>query len=886
MNPSVPTLLARGWRRIMFRWRRVQIERELAEEIESHRAMKQAEHVRAGLAPQAARERSGREMGNIAIAKEECRDMWGFVTLERLIQDVRYAARMFARTPGFTAIAVLSLAIGIGGNAAMFSLVDRLLVRPLPYFEPGRLIRVTDVYPRAAVPVFQQQSRTMDVAAVSVGSEYNVTGQGEAIRIFGSAASANLFSILGAPVARGRGFAPGEDSPGRDALVIISDALWKNKFGADPSVIGRVIALNGVNREIIGVMPPGFSFPSAKVEAWVPLRLDSSNFLEYWGTEFVPLVCRLRPGATVPQAQAEIRTLVTQFRSAFPYPMARDWNADAAAIPLQADLVGDVRGKLIILLSSVGIVLLIACANVASLLLSRATTRRKEIALRIALGAGRLRVVRQLLTESVLLAAVGGGLGILLGMSALSIFKSVLPAATPGLAQAEIDWQVGCAVAALALVTGVAFGIAPALSASQINLAESIRTGSQRSTATVWSRLRSCLIGTEVALTVVLVVSAGLLMRSLITLSEAHPGFRPEHILTVRISPNQSECQERAACIALYDRVLNAARGMPGVEDAAIANSVPLDGGISTVPVDVEGHPKTADHPAPLLWLSAVSPAYIRLLYVPLLAGREFSEADSANAAGVLLITASTAKYFWPGENPIGKHIRVTGEQKWRTVVGVVGDVRQYSLSKNLPGWIPGAMYMPYAQSAREDGQIIAAMTLLVKTRGDSARLARELRSLAEEQEPNAPVGQVQPLEEVVSSSISDFRSTIRVFLSFAGAAILLAAIGIYGLVSYWVSQRTFEIGVRVAIGATRRRIVSMVLMQGLRVALCGVGVGIFAALAVTRFLASLLYGVAATDPVTFAAVITLVLAVAIAATAFPAGRAARIDPVKSLRVE
>jgi predicted permease len=886
MNPPVPTLLARGWRRIAFRWRRTQIERELAEEIESHRLLKQDQHARAGLAPQAARERSSREMGNIALAKEECRDMWGFVKLERLIRDLRYAARMFVRTPGFTTIAVLSLAIGIGGNAAMFSLVDKLLVRPLPYFEPERLARVTGTYPRAAVPVFQQQSRTMEIAGVSTGTDYNLTGQGEAIRITASAASANLFSVLGAAPVRGRAFEPGEDAPGRDSVVILSDALWRNRFGGDPAIIGRVIALNGMNREIVGVMPAGFSFPSAKIEAWVPLRLDSSNFLEYWGTEFVPLVCRLRTGATLQQAQAEIRTLVTQFRPSFPYPMARDWNADAAAIPLQTDLIGDQRGKLIILLSSVGVVLLIACANVASLLLSRATTRRKEIALRVALGAGRLRIVRQLLTESILLAGVGGGLGILLGMSALSIFKSVLPASTPGLQQAAIDWQVCGAVGLLALFTGIAFGIAPALSASQIDLAQSIRTGSQRSTATVWTRFRSCLIAGEVALTVVLVVSAGLLMRSLLTLAEAHPGFQPEHILTVRISPNQSECKERSACVALYDRILASARGISGVEDAAIVNSVPLDGIVSAVPVDVEGHPKTADHPSPMLWLNAVSPAYIPMLHIPLLAGRNFTEAEGADASHVLLITAATAKYFWPGESPIGKHIRVAGEEKWRTVIGVVADVRQYSLSRNLPAWVPGAMYMPYAQSAREDGQIIAAMTLLVKTGNDSARLAHAVRSLAEEQDPNAAVGEVQPLDQVVSSSISDFRSTIRVFLSFAGAAILLAAIGIYGLVSYWVNQRTFEIGVRVAIGASRSQIISLVLMQGLRVTLYGIAAGIVAALAVTRFLASLLYGVGATDPATFAAVVPLVAGVAITATAFPAWRAARIDPAKWLRVD
>jgi predicted permease len=812
--------------------------------------------------------------------------MWGFMRLERVFQDLRYATRTFGRAPGFTAIAVLSLALGMGGNAAMFSLVNALLFRPLPYLEPDRLIRITGIYPRAAVPFFQQRSRTMEVAAVSADSDYNLTGQGEAVRVVASATSANLFSLLGAPVARGRSFKSGEDLPGQDGVVILSNSLWKDKFAGDPAILGRVITLNGINRQVIGVMPPGFSFPSSRVQAWVPMRFDPSNFLEYWAGGFVPLVARLHPGVNAQQARSEVKTLVIQFKKMFPYPMARDWNADSTAIPLQEDLIGDIRGKLIILLSSVGIVLLIACANVASLLLSRATTRRKEIALRAALGAGRLRIIRQLLTESILLALVGGALGILLGTEALSIFKSVLPTATSGLARAAIDWDVVAAVTALALFTGLAFGLAPALSASQIDLTEAIKTGSQRSAATTWNRLRSWLIAGEVALTVMLVVSAGLLMKSLYSLSEANPGFNPAHILTLRISPNQSSCIQRSACIALYDRVLEQARGISGVADAAVANSIPLDGDLPTLPVDVEGHPKYADHPSPLVWFGAISPHYLRMMHIPLLAGREFTPADGAKSAGVLLITASTARHFWPGENPIGKHIKSAGEQQWRTVVGVVRDVRQYSLSRGLPSWVPGAIYMPYPQAVREDGAIPAAMTLLIKATSDSARLQNDIRQLAQDQDPNVPIGQVQPLEDVVAGSISDFRSTIRVFISFAAAAILLAAIGIYGLVSYWVTQRTYEIGVRVAIGATKHRIVSMILVQSLRVALYGIGMGVFAALLLTRFLASLLYGVAATDPAIFAAVTALVLGVAVASAAFPAWRAARIDPVTSLRAE
>ncbi len=886
MKRSFQMALIRSWHRLSFQWRRVQSYRELSEELESHSLLKQEEHRRSGVPAQSAADLSRREMGNITFAKEECRNMQSFMSLERLLQDLRYAARMFRRTPVFTGIAVASLALGIGGNAAMFTLVNTLLVRPLPYSEPQRLLRVTGVYPRAAIPFFQERSRAMNIAAVSTGSDLNLTGEGAASRVTGSRASSNFLSVLGASVAMGRGFKPQEDLPGRDGVVIISDSLWKDHFGRDPAILSRVITLNGIHREIVGVMPAGFSYPSAQVRLWIPMRLDPSNLLEYWAGEFVPLVARLRPGATIAEAQGEVRRLVPQFRKTFPYPMARDWNADASAISLQEDIVGGIRGKLIILLASVGVVLLIACVNIASLLLSRATARRKEIALRAALGAGRLRIIRQLLTESVGLALLGAVAGIVLGMSALTIFKSLLPVSTPGLAEAAINWQVVAAVTILALVTGLAFGLAPALSASQIDLTEAIKTGSQRSTAGFWTRFRNFLIAGEVALTLVLVVSAGLLLRSLYKLSHANPGFKPTRILTVQISPNQVSCTQRAACVALYDRLIERTRGISSVAAVAVSNCVPLDGELPTIPVDVEGHPKTVDHPAPMLWLGAVSSGYFHILDIPLLAGRYFTSADGASSAGVALISASTARRFWPRENAVGKHIKSSNSQHWRTIVGVVADVRQYSLAKGLPDWVSGTVYLPYSQSEKEDGQIPAAMTLLVKPHIDTARLRNDIRQLAEDQDPNVPVGRVLPLEDVVASSISDFRSTMRVFLSFAGAALLLAVIGIYGLMSYWVGQRTYEIGLRVAIGATPRRILSMILAQGLRVSVYGVVGGILAALVLTRFLASLLYGVAATDILTFTAVTLLVLSVTVIATALPAWRATRIDPVKSLRSE
>jgi len=885
---AMNTLLLRSWRRIVFRWRRAQLDRELAEELEFHRSLKQKDNSETGLSAEAAAVLTSRQMGNMTVAREDSREMWSFLMLERLWQDGRYALRMFRKNPVFTFVAATSLALGIGGNAAVFSFVNTLLIRPLPYPEPDRLVRITEVYPKAAFAVFREQSHAMDVASVSPGSEFNLTGQGEAVRLFGSPISVNLFSVLGARVAAGRWFERGEDQPGRDGVVILSHSLWSAKFGADPQVLGRMITLNGMSRQLVGVMPSGFSYPSATVQLWIPSRLDPSIMPDYWGGEFTPLIGRLRPSASMEQARSEIPALVSQIRKMFPFPMKRDWNAGATAISLREDVVGDARGKLFVLLSSVGIVLLIACANVASLLLSRATARRREIALRAALGAGRARILRQLLTESILLSVIGGGLGVLLATTALSVIRSVLPPGTPGVANAIIDLQVLGFSATLAVVTGLAFGLAPALSIAKVDLAQSIKTGSQRSTTHAWAQLRSWLIAGEVALTVVLVVAAGLLIKTLYVLSQVNPGFRPEQILTIRMAPNQSLCKERAACIALYGQVVRRAREMTGVSDAAVANTLPMDGrfGSSTIPVDVEGHPKTADFPAPVFWAGAVSPNYLSMMRIPLLAGRAFTDADGPQSAGVLLISASTARRFWPGENAVGKHIKPVFDQQWRTVVGVVGDVRQDNLTGNSPDFIVGSIYMPYPQSVQGNRQLPAAMTLLVKTSADPAKIGSEIRRLAIDQNPNVPIGEVQTMERIVSASIADRRSTMGLFISFGVVAIILAAVGIYGLVSYSVSQRTYEIGLRMAIGATKANVVALILGHSFRVALMGIGAGVIAAILLTRFLSSLLWGVAATDPLTFAAVIALLVGITITASCVPAWRAAQIDPTRSLRVE
>jgi putative ABC transport system permease protein len=867
------------------RWKK-QRDNDLERELRSHLEVETAEQREAGLPADQAGHAAQRALGNTTAIREEIREMWNLTSLERLAQDLRYAARMFVHNPAFVAIAVLSMALGIGGNAAVFSLVNTLLIRSLPYPQPDELLRITKVYPKAALPMFQEQSRAMDIASASPGSDFNLTGVGKTVRVLGSSVSANLFSVLRAPVTLGRAFETGEQRPGADRTVILSHGLWMTEFSSDPQIVGAMITLNGVTRQIVGVMPAAFGFPSTKVQLWIPAKLDPTDFEDYWGKEYEPFIARLRAGATLPQAQGEVHAIVQRLQKQFPFPMPHNWNGDATAIPLQADLVGEIRGKLTVLFAAVGIVLLIACTNVSSLLLSRATARRKEIALRTALGASRFRIVRQLLTESVLLAALGAAVGLLVGAAALSVFKSALPSDTPGMSGVQIDWQVAGFVSALAALTGLAFGMAPALSASRVDLAGAIKTGSARSSTTAWARLRGCLLIAEVSLTVVLVVSAGLLLKSLYAMSRVNPGFDPERVLTVRLSPNQSSCAQPASCIALYDRLLGEARGISGVSDVAVANTIPLDGQIPSLPFDVEGHPKTADFPAPLFWAGAITPDYFQMLHIPLREGRGFTAADGAKSSAVVVITASTARRFWPDQSAVGKHIKTVWDTQWRTVIGVADDVRQFNLTGRDPEGIGGAVYMPYPQSVQADHQIPAAMDLLVKTAAPPTRIAGEVRQMARDLDPNSPAGEVTTLAAVVSGSTADFQSTIWVFLSFAAASLLLAAIGIYGLVSNSVAQRTYEIGLRVAIGATRQEILQLMLKQSLRLTLIGIVAGVAASLAVTRFLSSLLYGVAPTDPVTFTTVCAMMLAIAVMASYVPAWRAANLDPIKSLRVE
>ncbi len=878
-----------AWRPLS-RWleRRQEQEADLERELRADLELEAEEQQVTGISADEARYRALRSMGNPTLVREDVRKTWRWSWVEQFWQDFRYGVRGLRRNKGFTTVAALSLALGIGGNAAVFTLVNSVLLRRLPYPDPERLVQVSGYYPKGALVDMQQQSRTMDIAAYSTDSEVNLTGQGEAVRLAASSVSASLFSVLGVEPEMGRTTRRGEDQAGSDRVVVLSNAAWRRKFGGNPSVVGQMITIDGVDRQVIGVMPASFDFPSANTQLWIPIHTDLSDSFDSWNTKFLPLVARLRPEATLPQAQGEIKVLIAHAITMFPYAMPRSWNADATAVPLQQFLVSDVRGKLIVLQCAVMLILLIACANVASLLLARSAVRQKEIALRSALGAVRGRIVRQVLTESIVLGLVGALAGLALAYGVLSIFKLALPSDTPGIAGMHIDRQVVGFASLLAVVTGLAFGLLPAVTSSRINLAGTLRSAGRGSTSTSGVHFRTALIAGEVALAVVLAVSAGLLVKSLWALAHVNPGFSPQQILTVRVSPNQSFCAQRSRCIAFYDELLRQTQSVTGVSEVSATNALPLSGEVPAFPAEMDGHLDVPGQTlAPMLWAGAVTPEYFHMMHVPLVAGRLFTTADSDRSELVVVVSAATAKRFWPGENPIGKHLRpVWGQESWRTVVGVVGDVRLYRVATELPDWLSGVAYMPYSQAVGIDGQLPSSMTLVVRTSRDSQYVTAEIRRLVEEANPNVPVGQVQTMEGVVSSSKSQERALMWLFVSFAGSAVLLAAIGTYGVVSFSTAQRMYEMGVRIAVGATRRDLFGLVLKVSLRLVLIGLGVGVLLSFLATRILASFLYGVSTRDPLIFLSVALLLVGVAVVAGFMPARRAAQVDPTTALRAE
>ena len=870
--------------------RRKEREQDLSAEMESHLSMHIQDSLRKGMSVQEARREALMKLGGVEQTKELYRERRSLPLIETMLQDLHFSLRMLRKNAGFAAVAVLTLALGIGANTAIFSLVNGVLLRPLPYPDPDHLIGATNYYPKGPYVIMRDRSRTMDMAAYTDSTEFNLTGVDTPVRLIGSSVSANWFNVLGVKPEHGRVFHPGEDVPGQDASVILSHSLWQRRFGGDPSIVGKSILLDGESRAVVGIMPPDFRVPSPKTELWVPLRLDIRAQGDYWGSSYMPLIARLRPGATLALARQELTDLRPQIFANYAWPMPKDTWAKSTMLPIHELIVGDVRAKLVILLGAVGLLLLIACANVANLLLARATTRDKEIALRTALGAGRWRLVRQLITESLLLALLGAALGLTLAFYGLTALKAILPADTPRLTDVTVDTPVLIFTAVLAVITGLLFGLLPALGASRVDVNKSLKAGGEKSGTSRTHRLSSSLIVGEVAVAVVLVIGAGLLVKSLWNLSNTNTGFQHEYILTARITPNESFCLEPGRCQEFYRELVQRVRTLPGVKGAATVDGLPLSGIWQTIPSDIEGYTINPGDHVPMFMERVITPDYLRLMQIPLLRGRSFDENDSSpSAQRVALITRAAAERFWPGQDPLGKHFKPRWLQTWWTVVGVVGDVREATLTQNIPDWIDGEMYTPYgphAVAGRGPERAPAEVTLVLLTSQDQQQTASTVQSVVAELNREVPVSQVQTLSSWIADASAGPRSTTSIFLLFAALAVVLGAVGIYGVISYSVAQRTREIGIRMALGARRSEVLLLILRQSARLAFVGIIFGIVGALLLTRLMTGLLYGVAASDPVTYVCVGTLLATVALAASYLPARRAMRVDPVVALRYE
>ncbi|HXY30082.1 MAG TPA: ADOP family duplicated permease [Gemmatimonadaceae bacterium] len=801
------------------------------------------------------------------------------------LADLRFAARLFARRPGFTLVTVMTLAVGIGATTTIFSAVNPILFQSLPYPHADRLVMVWEREATgersnlgyATYLDLAERHRTIESSAALGSWLPTMTGQGVPTRLQGDRVSASYFRVLGIAPALGRDFLSADDDRSAPRVTILSYGLWSSRFGSDSSIVGRQITLDGIAFTVIGVMPKGFENVLAPAdELWTPLRYNLSLPWACRTCRHLRAVARLRPGVSAAQAQRELDGIVKGLMAEHPTEYSQ---AGALVPPLQADVTKDVRGALLAVLVAVSLVLLIACANVTNLLLSRGAQRQGEFALRSALGAAGGRVVRQLLTESLLLATIGGALGV--GVAVLGV-RAVVALAPPGLPRLEairVDAPVLIFALTLTALVGLAFGMAPALHASRSDLNITLKQLSRRSGGT--RRLtRGALVVSEVALAVVLLIGFGLLFRSMNRLLAVSPGIDPSGVLTMQVQASGLRFNNDTVTQTYFADVLDAVRRVPGVHAAALTSQLPLSGDFDGYGVHSESHPRANPEADPSAFRYAVSPGYFEAMGIPLARGRTFQASDGAGSAPVVIVNASFARREWPGEDPIGQRVRVGGasDGPWRTIVGIVGDVRQVSLA----GDASDAIYVPEEQWPFADG----AMSLVVRGAGDPTALVRAVRDAVWSVDKDQPIVRIATMEELVRSSAIQRRFVLLLFEVFALVALLLAAAGIYGVLAGTVAERTSEIGVRSALGATRTDIVAMVVRHGLGLAGLGLAIGLVAAGLATQTLTALLYSVSPLDTVTYVAVVAALLVVAIAACWVPAWRAARVDPMSTLRAE
>ena len=883
---SIATRVSSFWWNVVHRGK---VERELAEELASYTALLTEEKIRSGISPEAARRAALIEAGGVEQIKEQVRDERSGVLLDTVFQDIRYGARTLARSPAFTAAAVLALALGIGANAAIFSVVDAVLLRPLPYESPERLTVILHHGDGPVSPANFADWRAEAQAFESMGAaEYwtpNVTSIDKPEKLWALHVTPNIFPIMGVAPLLGRTFLAEEGERGEEHEVVLGYSLWQRRFGGDPRTIGQTLMLDGEQYTIVGVMPRGFKFApfwATRAELWAPLVLNATSDR---GRNSLRVFARLAPGVTLRQAQAELATVTARLERVYP-----GTNQDITVQSLKNKVVGDVRPALLVELGAVSFVLLIACANVAHMLLARAAARRQELALRTALGASRARVIRQLLTESLLLALLGGTIGLLLALGGIRALVALSPASIPQVATVGLDARVLAFLLIVSLATGVGFGLAPALRASASDLNDALKQGARGSTEGMRrNRFRSLLMASEFALALMLLVGAGLMIRSVVALQAIDPGFNPHNLLTmvIPVAGSREAAPEQRA--TFYQQLLHRMRALPGVASASAINHLPLGGEIWGRSFRVEGHPLAHPTDAPNATYRVVFPGYFQTMDIPVLRGRDVTESDDLDAPAVVVVNEFLADRYWPGEDPIGKRISLDDPREdptsWLTVVGVVKNAAQQEWAAPEREEI----YLPFLQNRsylEDSGAYVAYQTLVIRTSGDAAALAPSVRNAVWSLDKSLPVSELQTMDEVVAQSTAQPRFNLLLLGTFAIVALVLAAVGIYGVMSYSVSRRTHEIGLRMALGARPGNVIWLVVSQAMMLALAGAGAGLVGALALGRFMSSFLYGVLPSDPLTFLAMSVILSAVALLASYIPARRATRIDPLLALRHE
>ncbi len=875
------------WRRYL-RLVRPNPRADVEDELAFHLDMRTERNMALGMSADDARREAEQRFGNLTPVRDALVDhdskrqqqTQRTELVSDLIHDVRFGARSLLRAPGFTLAAALTLALGIGANTAIFSVVDALLLRPLPYAHPEQLVSLGGGSAGEYLAL-RERLRTIGQLAAWVEQTHPIDDGHEAVRAEGAAMTTNMLSMLGVAPAMGRGFADRDAVIGNNFVVIISYGMWQRRFAGAADVVGRRVNIEGVPYTIVGVMPASFNFPNKNTEYWQPYAFEIRNQGLIWAVSDKRFIARLAPGATLAQAQREVRTVWPSLRRLNPLWDPGDaYGRQAAVTPLQDKIVGSARPLALMLFGSVLLVLLIACVNVANLLLARATARERELAVRAALGGGRGRLVRQLVTESVLLALVGSVLGIVVGAAGIRALVAALPAGVPRADEITLSMSVLAYTALLAIGTGLLFGIVPAWRATAPG--SSVRSvvgfGRRATAGPSHAGTSAVLVAGEIALAVMLAVSSILLVRSLAATRSTATGFNTEHLVAARITPPIATFREPAQLTAFYSTVLDRTRALPGVSSAAAVDRLPMAQSIWGLALRVEHQFEDARHVLPDIWhFQSVTSDYFATMGIPVLQGRAFTDGDRSNALPVAIVSRSVARRFWPNEDAIGKRIGYPYDTQWMTIVGVVPDTKQDSLRDTLAT----SIYAPWQQRSRMAG---AEMWLVVRSAADPASVTASIRRIVGETDRTVAVSDVRTMNAVVDRSLSTTRFTTVLVASFATVALLLGAVGIYGVMSYLVGQRTREMGIRVALGATRGRVMGLVVGRAVRLAAVGGVAGLAAALVATRALRRWLYGVSPSDPLTMAIVAVLFLTVAAVASSAPALRATRVDPSRSLR--